>query len=342
MSDNTESIKPDTNDDDIIPLDSTILSTASEHGSSQSKTKRIDEVSLSTNGSTMSSLPLTFASDARNSEILITQDQSNMIETVTETDLSCPAEVPFSQELLYMAAALHEDQGLVCDEPNVSAEHGDKTSKRRKRKKAKREQPNYFISLRLYNRNIRQELSKIQGEMIAQDERLKFAAVSPAKIHITLFVMALNTDEEITKAEVALKSVEMELQEYVSQREQSSSISIESISHFNQGVVFAQVKDDVGFDMLKTIRAKVHKLFLEKNLANCDSKPFKPHVTIFKLSKNPKKLKKLGIAKLDPKTYESWKDHHFGIEKMRGLQLCSMLLPPENDGFYRCISTIDF
>lgn len=61
----------------------------------------------------------------------------------------------------------------------------------------------------------------------------------------------------IDRADATLKSLAPELEEIIVQRSQSSSLTIEGISNFNQGVVFAQVKNDEALETLKAIRSKL-------------------------------------------------------------------------------------
>ena len=60
----------------------------------------------------------------------------------------------------------------------------------------------------------------------------------------------------VNRADTTLKSLTTELQEFIAQRNEFSSLTVEGVSNFNQGVIFAQVKDDEALETLTAIRSK--------------------------------------------------------------------------------------
>lgn len=63
------------------------------------------------------------------------------------------------------------------------------------------------------------------------------------------------------------------------------SIDIAGIGHFRNEVVFAKIASETQVDRLQNIAEIVEECMLGKMLVSADSKGFKPHATIAKLSK---------------------------------------------------------
>lgn len=82
------------------------------------------------------------------------------------------------------------------------------------------------------------------------------------------------------------------------------------------------------------------KSFESFNIEIIDKKKFNPHVTILKLSKDPKLWKK-GIKHVDSSLYNEFKDEHFGTEIVKSLQLLDMRRK-DNNGYYYCCKEVLF
>jgi 2'-5' RNA ligase len=63
-----------------------------------------------------------------------------------------------------------------------------------------------------------------------------------------------------------------------------------------------------------------------------DTRPFNPHLTLFKLSK-ARDLYRKGVRKIDQSWSSKYTDHHFGIENFQSIHLCNML-KKQTDGYY--------
>lgn len=78
----------------------------------------------------------------------------------------------------------------------------------------------------------------------------------------------------------------------------------------------------------------------EKNgILTTDTRPFNPHLTLFKLSKAPDLYRK-GVRKIDESWTSKYTGHHFGIETFRSLHLCNML-KKQTDGYYEIFNEQD-
>ena len=59
--------------------------------------------------------------------------------------------------------------------------------------------PNAFVSVRIPSTEIRTKLGEVQQAMVAHDKMLQFTLVSLDKLHLTLFVLRLDSEEEIKR-----------------------------------------------------------------------------------------------------------------------------------------------
>ena len=96
----------------------------------------------------------------------------------------------------------------------------------------------------------------------------------------------------------------------------------------------------------------------EISSANDNSKKLIPHLTIAKMSKifktkwkNKKKQKKNKkkddtdknvLRGIEPSAYAELIDTEFGSQTIDGLELLSMIVPPDKDGYYYCLDKCHF
>lgn len=81
-------------------------------------------------------------------------------------------------------------------------------------------------------------------------------------------------------------------------------------------------------------------IFAESGLCNTDKKAtYTPHLTIAKTSKTSGRRR---VKVIDPKCYEEHKDDCFGTQLIDMLELLSMTLPADRQGYYYCYSRETF
>ena len=59
--------------------------------------------------------------------------------------------------------------------------------------------PNAFVSIRIPSAEIRDKLGEIQRAMVAYDKTLQSTLVSLDTLHLTLFVLRLDSEDEIKR-----------------------------------------------------------------------------------------------------------------------------------------------
>jgi len=76
---------------------------------------------------------------------------------------------------------------------------------------------------------------------------------------------------------------------------------------------------------------EIVKTTFEEHLFPTEDKPFNPHLTIAKLSKDVP-----SIRSINPYLYQKYNDFTFGTEVVQGIELLAMSrLADEEDGYYK-------
>ncbi|XP_009561175.1 A-kinase anchoring protein 7 isoform X6 [Cuculus canorus] len=208
----------------------------------------------------------------------------------------------------------------------------------KKKKKKKQYQPNYFISLPITNPKITSSIQAVQDAIIQKDQRLSKAMVRSGSLHVTMLVMHLSNEEEISVAVGALSDSKDFVEDIL--KGKTVDLSFQGIDHFKNEVGFVKLAKNDHAAILTEIAETMKKIFQEKGILAGEGRAFKPHLTFMKLSKSTQLRKQL--KKIDSSLYEDFKNHYFGDETLHRLDLCSMLKKKQPNGYYYCESSIVF
>lgn len=207
------------------------------------------------------------------------------------------------------------------------------------KKKPKRIMPNYFLAIRVSNPQIHSGIQIVQDSITAHNEKLTPALIPLATLHLTLMVMHLEDDEQIQKATEVLNQCRTSLEPILCNS--TLRLTFSGLDHFGHQVLYVKLFGEEEMEVLKSVVNIVRETFTKEGIPSTDSREFSPHLTVMKLSRNPK-LRKNGIKKIPAESYSSWVDMSFGEEPVNALQLCSMNKKKEKDGFYKCVATVTF
>ncbi|XP_057876135.1 A-kinase anchoring protein 7 isoform X2 [Melospiza georgiana] len=207
-----------------------------------------------------------------------------------------------------------------------------------KKKKNKQYQPNYFISLPITNPKITGSIQAVQDAIVQKDQRLSKAMVRSGSLHVTMFVMHLSSEEEISIAVGALSDSKVFVDDLL--KGKRVDLSFQGIDHFRNQVGFVNLAENDHTALLKEIAETMKKIFQEKGIMAGEERAFKPHLTFMKLSKSTELRKQ--VKKIDSSLYEDFKNHYFGDEILHRFDLCSMLKKKQPNGYYYCESSIVF
>ncbi|XP_054578259.1 A-kinase anchoring protein 7 isoform X1 [Eptesicus fuscus] len=233
-----------------------------------------------------------------------------------------------------------KDDCGITDVPQVNLERSEENEYndqiKKKKKKNKDYQPNYFLSIPITNKEITKGIKILQNAVIQQDKRLAKAMTGDGSFHVTLLVMQLNDDE----VNIGIDAL-LELKPFIEEILQGKHLTLpfQGVDTFGNQVGFVKLAEGEHMNPLLEIAEAAKRTFQEKGILAGESRSFKPHLTFMKLSKVPW-LRKMGVKKIDPKFYEKFISHRFGDEMLHRIDLCSMLKKKQSNGYYHCESSI--
>uniref|UniRef100_A0A8D2CXD2 A-kinase anchor protein 18 n=1 Tax=Sciurus vulgaris TaxID=55149 RepID=A0A8D2CXD2_SCIVU len=265
-----------------------------------------------------------------------TSTKRKMSEEFEASTVDCLINMPFA------TIDIKDDYEITDVPPKISKRSvgneqitNDQIKKRKKRHKDY--QPNYFLSIPITDKEITGEIKILQNAIIQQDKRLTKAMVSDGSFHITLLVMQLLNEDEVNIGIDALLELKPLIEEILQGKH--LTLPFQGIDTFGNQVGFVKLAEGDHINPLLEIAETAKKTFQEKGILAGESRSFKPHLTFMKLSKAPW-LRKNGVKKIDPELYEKFISHRFGEETFSRIDLCSMLKKKQSDGYYHCESSI--
>ncbi|CAG8576697.1 8046_t:CDS:2 [Diversispora eburnea] len=170
--------------------------------------------------------------------------------------------------------------------------------------------PNYFLSIRIDYKVIQENLAEFTNYVEKNFPEYKKLLIKPKQCHITLFVLRLDEDN-IDQAKECL--------------------STNSRSKLSEGWSIATFeRNSPDLDSFTKLTYALHDKFKKNGLVDNDiHKEFKPHVTLMRL-RYPIKIKSKD-QKCD-----------FGKHFINTIELSSMLMPKDDDGYYAKIEAMTF
>lgn len=204
--------------------------------------------------------------------------------------------------------------------------------------KVKKKRPNHFVAIRISDSGIHHGIKSFQDAVIKENENLKQALIPLVSLHITLAVMYLD-ETMLNSALNALQKCKDKIFEALNAIK--CKLVFCGVGNFRNEIVFANLQEKEHIKCLKAINSIITATFEDDGICISNKKEFNPHLTLLKLSRK-KLLRKNGIKKVGESVYDSWHDFYFGEEVVHNILLCSMQGTKEQDGFYQCLSTINF
>ncbi|XP_019584942.2 A-kinase anchoring protein 7 isoform X4 [Rhinolophus sinicus] len=236
-----------------------------------------------------------------------------------------------------------KDDCEITDVPQINLERSEgnewlsKDQIKKRKKKHKDYQPNYFLSIPITNKEVTRGIKILQNAIIQQDKRMSKAMTNDGSFHVTLLVMQLLNDDDINIGIDALLELKPCIEEILQGK--YLTLPFQGIDTFENQVGFVKLAEGDHMNPLLEIAEAAKRTFQEKGILAGESRSFKPHLTFMKLSKAPW-LRKKGVKKIDPKLYEKFISHRFGEEMVHRIDLCSMAKKKQLNGYYHCESSI--
>nr|XP_019584954.1 PREDICTED: A-kinase anchor protein 7 isoform X13 [Rhinolophus sinicus] len=198
-----------------------------------------------------------------------------------------------------------KDDCEITDVPQINLERSEgnewlnKDQIKKRKKKHKDYQPNYFLSIPITNKEVTRGIKILQNAIIQQDKRMSKAMTNDGSFHVTLLVMQLLNDDDINIGIDALLELKPCIEEILQGK--YLTLPFQGIDTFENQVGFVKLAEGDHMNPLLEIAEAAKRTFQEKGILAGESRSFKPHLTFMKLSKAPW-LRKKGEEHQEGKT----------------------------------------
>ncbi|KAL3148617.1 A-kinase anchor protein 7 isoforms alpha and beta [Trebouxia sp. C0009 RCD-2024] len=186
--------------------------------------------------------------------------------------------------------------------------------------------PNHFFALQVsQSATVTAAIRSVHDSLVRHSQALQPALVEPETAHLTLMVTALDTVEEVLRAEAAMETFAGELAADEAWAE-PMTLSLEGLSHFRHQVLYLDVKKDLEHERLLAFAKALRDHMQASEIKSTDDRDFTGHVTIAKLSKIRSKRRKAGakLSKIPEEGYAQQASITAGEVLVTELQLCQM------------------
>ena len=163
--------------------------------------------------------------------------------------------------------------------------------------------PNFFVAIRLACPAFVDAVVAIQDQAVQRASHLSKCRMQKNKLHLTGFVLTLESADHINKASICLEDFQEELNTIMSSVERKE-VFFNTLGTFTNKVLYTSPVESDTVDELTNLITELEEQFVEQGLlkeAQLYKKSWQPHATILKTSYDRKNGRKL---KIHPQDYE--------------------------------------
>ncbi|XP_059088241.1 uncharacterized protein LOC131884467 [Tigriopus californicus] len=183
--------------------------------------------------------------------------------------------------------------------------------------------PNVFLAVQVSSAIIHENVRYFQESLVERNPKYFYFRVPVPKCHVTLKVFNAPPQH--------IDSILQAMERAVASNHEPIHLEFDGVNDFDDKVVFAQLTPNPALDALrkKLIKA-INRLNVLDHPLTVDK--YEPHLTLMKTSRC--KDKKLRQMEIDLEHYEDLIHCYFGQESVGSVQLLSMELMGERNGYY--------
>eukprot|EP01112_Ceratiomyxa_fruticulosa_P013564 TRINITY_DN3817_c0_g1_i1.p1 TRINITY_DN3817_c0_g1~~TRINITY_DN3817_c0_g1_i1.p1 ORF type:complete len:306 (+),score=59.88 TRINITY_DN3817_c0_g1_i1:89-1006(+) len=202
-----------------------------------------------------------------------------------------------------------------------------------------KEKPTHFLAFKITDTNTINYLIQIQNAILEKVPKCKPMQIIPSRFHITLFVMQLPTKDHRKDVHTALEACTKLYNEHFPTG--TESFTVKGLGNFQKcRVIYAGVEQENSTRLTHFVR-DVQRLFTDHGIA-FDTKPFQPHITLFKDKRKPGKRAPLNeLHSLFSKEELDFRNDDFGVQPITGIEFVCMNEMDEK-GFYKAIGSLQY
>ncbi|XP_068762123.1 uncharacterized protein [Montipora capricornis] len=195
--------------------------------------------------------------------------------------------------------------------------------------------PNYFIAVQISDEEVIDNIRKIQNDIYAElSPEAELELIASQGLHITLLMLSLCDEDQVTMAKSILRSVQPML---ISILPISHKLCFSGLGQFHNKILYARIKDDTGLSkLLEILKFKFGKAGINLE-ANPDK--FVPHVTISKGTSKDFATNQSVTRNVSNLVNRAC--YEIGEQSVYSLALFSRFHPKDIDGTYHKISTVE-
>lgn len=185
--------------------------------------------------------------------------------------------------------------------------------------------PTHFLALPVNSYlPFHQLVDQVHGSILKHCPQLKETLVEPCAGHVTLCVLTLDSDDEISSLCKTLKDWFA-----TTNTTKNLQLHLGNVRQFKSGVLYVEAED--ASSQVFAMHSVLTKHLLEKGFLQEEQRSWTPHVTVAKFSKmrtrksgKGRRNSKATLRKFPLESYDKYLDSQVGLVDVNCLQVCSM------------------
>ncbi|KAM5157843.1 uncharacterized protein ACMZJ9_009120 isoform 2-T2 [Mantella aurantiaca] len=263
--------------------------------------------------------------------------QTNVISAVFQTNIHISEKEKLAPEDAVICDLVEQREIKELKMETTETTEKDQTSSRNQQNsECKRTRPNYFVAIPITNDQILDLIEDLQEHIVLKAPKLLKALIPSDRVHLTILVAHLKSEEEVRRAVSALQQSKENVEKLL--QGEAPGFTFHGIGQFNNQVLYIKVTENAQ-ELLCRIAETVSESFMHMGVDMTGTKEFNPHLTFLKLTKAPF-LRRKGFRRICSDLYKEFENCCFGTEIFRRIDLCSMHKKNNLSGYYYCESSI--
>jgi 2'-5' RNA ligase len=198
---------------------------------------------------------------------------------------------------------------------------------------------NYFVSLRINNKDVQRRVSEIQAKLKEIVPGVAKYLLPVEQLHFTLARLALHTPQQVESAKQILDFVGSDIYRAI-YKGKPMTVTFKGFSNYGDNVIFIEVEKGENRDLLTEFGSAVFEHFRSANLTSKDSFRFLPAVPILRTKSKGTagKKKLLALTETHPKFLSSYDHTILGVQTFSAVEISDHVSKQyDKDGYYKAL-----
>lgn len=196
-----------------------------------------------------------------------------------------------------------------------------------------KDRPTHFLCIQICDQEVVANIRIVQDHILTVSPQLSEGLVSPTAFHITLCMVRLENDDQISKAKAALEKMKPH---FLLMLPQNVHLLLNGVDNFKDRLVYVKVAPNAALS--KLVYLLIERLQAAGVKTPGNHSEYTPHVTIVKMSRPMQKELSVRIA--GQALYSKFQNNIMGRQQLQTIDLCSLTGPKQEDGFFPRLHTI--